>query len=139
MVLTKNVLRLLFLVVGILPAGAAFSDTPANRLKAADPAESPTVRTLSVLGGNVKAHWTINTDAKRFYVALEAKTLGYVALGLGEAAAMRGADIAVAHVDADGKAHVADYHAVGNQKPIKDGTLQHPPGNLPLFFLERGN
>ena len=56
------------------------------------------------------------------YVALTAQTTGWVGLGFGEAAAMRGADIAVAHVDGQGKAHVADYHAIGNRAPIMDGT-----------------
>ena len=102
-------------------AGAAFSETPANRLKAADPASSPTVHSLAALGGSVTAHWTVNTQNKRLYVALEGKTEGWIGIGLGEAAAMRGADIAVVYVDADGKAHVTDYHSVGNMAPIKDG------------------
>ena len=54
----------LVVVASLAPARGAFSDTPANRLKAVDPATSPTVHTLAVLGGNMKAHWTINTVEK---------------------------------------------------------------------------
>ncbi len=119
--MTSRLSALLLLPAILGCAGAAFSDTPANRLKAADPASSPTVRTHAALGGSVTAHWTVNTQNRRLYVALEGKTEGWIGVGLGEAAAMRGADIAVVHVDAGGKARVTDYHAVGNQAPIKDG------------------
>ena len=54
-------------------------------------------------------------------MAMEANTAGWAAVGFGEAAGMRGADIAVMHVNNAGQASVVDYHAIGNQLPIVDG------------------
>jgi hypothetical protein len=69
----------------------------------------------------VQATWSIDATAKKIYVAVEAPSTGWVAFGISEAAAMRGADIMMGHVESDGKVVVGDYHATGNTVPIKDG------------------
>ena len=52
--------------------------------------------------------------------ALEAKTTGWVAIGIAEAAGMKGADIMMGNVDG-GSVRIGDYHAVANARPIADG------------------
>ena len=112
---------LLVVALAARRAAGAFSRSPAAAVQAADPRGSAApVLSVTALSGDVAAHWTLNLDEKRMYVAVEAKTTGWVGLGFGEAAAMRGADIAVARV-AGGNPHVVDYHAIGNQAPIQDG------------------
>jgi hypothetical protein len=120
--LPKLALLALLAASSCLPARGAFSKTPAAALSAAAGDSTAAVRTLPALGGQATVHWTLDEERDVLYVALEAATTGWVGLGFGEAAAMRGADIAVAHVDAQGEPHVTDYHAVGNEAPIKDGT-----------------
>ena len=66
--------------------------------------------------------WILDEVLGSVTFAVEAQTTGWVALGLAEAAGMKGADIVMGHVDgASGSVHVGDYHAIANAAPIRDG------------------
>lgn len=69
-----------------------------------------------------KAVWSIDSKKSIIVVGVEATTTGWVGFGLSEAAAMRGADIMMGHVNpTTGKAAVGDYHSSANGKPVRDG------------------
>ena len=115
------------LVAFVCSSARAFTQTSEEALRAADPNGQRvdwTMMELSALSGDVTLRWALNSDEERIYFALEARTTGWAAIGLGEAAGMRGADIAVVHVDSAGKPHVTDFHAIGNQKPRVDGRFE---------------
>jgi hypothetical protein len=78
---------------------------------------------VSYLSGAYKLHWKYDAASSRLSVALEARTTGWVALGLAEATSgsMAGADMLVASIDDVSKAvSVKDYYATGKVTPTLD-------------------
>jgi len=70
----------------------------------------------------IQVSWLLEESAGIVTFAIEAQTLGWVALGLAEAAGMKGSDIVMGHVDGfNGVVHIGDYHAIANAAPILDG------------------
>ena len=66
--------------------------------------------------------WILDELRATVTFAIEAQTTGWIALGLAEAAGMKGADVVMGHVDgASGSVHIGDYHAIANAAPIRDG------------------
>lgn len=65
------------------------------------------------LGGGSQTRWLT--------MEVFAKTNGYVGVGWSSHGGMAGADIVIGWVDSDtGEAHLKDFHAEGNEKPIQD-------------------
>ena len=80
-----------------------------------------TVLSLSTMADYIVS-WVLDESASPPTVtfALEAKTTGWVAIGIAEAAGMKGADIMMGNVDG-GSVRIGDYHAIANARPIADG------------------
>ena len=66
--------------------------------------------------------WILDEVLGSVTFAVEAQTTGWVALGLAEAAGMKGSDVVMGHVDGSGgSVRIGDYHAIANAAPILDG------------------
>ena len=104
----------------------AWSDTPANLVKHYAGASGSPPASASHASANLPGYhvtWSITADrGGEIVVGVEAPTTGWVGFGLSEAAAMRGADIMMGHVEAaTAQAVVGDYHSSANGKPVRDG------------------
>ena len=97
---------------------------------AANPTSTPQVHSVTTMASGIEANgtpgftvtWVLDEAQQTVTFALEAQTTGWVAIGLAEAAGMKGADMMMGHVDSTtGEVKIGDYHAVANQQPILDG------------------
>ena len=102
-------------------SAAAWSQTVASLLAKHEPAATFTTSAAVVPFSGYKLNYALDAVNKHVTFVVEAETTGWVALGISEAAGMKGADIMMGHVDSSGKAVVGDFHAVSNSRPTKDG------------------
>ena len=70
--------------------------------------------------GNFTLHWSFPSTTEVQFV-FEAPGSSYVGLGLG-AAGMKGADMVIGWLNADGSAYVGDYYSTANRKPSLDSS-----------------
>ncbi len=108
--------------LALLPSSSAAWSSSVDALLAKfepDATDATTTVGLTPLTGyNLSYAYT----SKHITFAVVADTSGWIGLGIGEAAGMRGADIMMGHFDGStGKAVVGDYHSSKNGKPTRDG------------------
>ena len=64
--------------------------------------------------------WSSDTTTNNIILTIDARTSGWVGFGLAEGGGMRGADIVMASVDANGVPTFGDYYAINNEVPQQD-------------------
>jgi len=112
---------LLPLLLYIVPVNGAWTNSPTDLLAKYEPNPTFTTTTPVEPFTGYKLFWSYNLEKEHITFVIEAKTTGWVGLGIAEAAGMRGADIMMGHVSSAGKAVVEDFHSVANARPNKDG------------------
>lgn len=70
--------------------------------------------------GKYQLEWIVNWEVRRITFNVIAETTGFVGFGLSTNGKMTGADIVIGGVDSKGRSYFADYHAVGQQIPVRD-------------------
>jgi ABC-type multidrug transport system ATPase subunit len=100
---------------------AAWTTSPSDLLDQYEP--SPTFKTTTPISpfASYKLWWSYSLEKEHITFVIEAKTTGWVGMGIAEAAGMRGADIMMGHVLSSGKVVVEDFHSIANALPNKDG------------------
>jgi len=75
-----------------------------------------------VAGGDMRIHWRVDGD--QIYFALEAKTTGWVCIGLDPKTIMKNADMIFGWVDGSGTVHIEDAYSTGTTGPHPRDTDQ---------------
>jgi len=66
--------------------------------------------------------WNVDQTKQDITFELHMKTNGWIALGISPAGGMKGADIGLGWIDAEGKLHFEDRYATGTSQPLVDTT-----------------